>query len=171
MVTWLLSWAGATFSDCRTTRRLRMSILFNIRFYNAAARTSWSSGARTRANVGVYSSLVSRYLDSCATHLCTIWTRIHQRSSDSQRQRSTQSTVMDLETQQRVRAIIKTLQSEVEESYNNFLPTHGHGTEDNPSLIISRLKVTFVSQQSRKWFVPRVTCQSDTSRVTKHHSS
>ena len=41
-----------------------MSILFNIRFYNAAARTSRSSGARTRANVGVYSSLVSRYLDS-----------------------------------------------------------------------------------------------------------
>ena len=37
---------------------------------------------------------------------------------------------MDLETQQRVRAIIKTLQSDVEESYNNFLLTHGHGTED-----------------------------------------
>ena len=107
-----------------------MSILFNIRFYNAAARTWWSSGARTRANVGVYSSLVSRYLDSCATHLCTIWTRIHQRSSDSQQQRSTQSTVMDLETQQRVRAIIKRLQSDVEESYNNFLLTHGHRTED-----------------------------------------
>lgn len=75
----------------------------------------------------------AEYLDIwivCATHLCTIWTRIHQRSSDSQQQHSTQSTVMDLETQQRVRAIIKRLQSEVEESYNNFLLTHGHGTED-----------------------------------------
>ena len=75
----------------------------------------------------------AEYLDIwivCATHLCTIWTRIHQRSSDNQQQHSTQSTVMDLETQQRVRAIIKRLQSEVEESYNHFLLTHEHGTED-----------------------------------------
>ena len=74
---------------------------------------------------------------------------------------------MDLETQQRVRAIIKRLQSEVEESYNNFLLTHGHGTEDRGQSVTNyqstESNICLSTVQEMLFLVSRV-------RVTRHVS-
>ena len=139
--------------------------------------------ARVRGRGRMLVFTAASYLDIsivCATHLCTIWTRIHQRSSDSQQQRSTQSTVMDLETGQRVRAIIKTLQSDVEESYNNFLLTHGHGTEDRGQSVTnyqsteSNICLSTVQEMicsSRHVSEWHVTCHEASQQLTQSHLS
>ena len=75
---------------------------------------------------------------------------------------------MDLETQQRVRAIIKTLQSEVEESYNNFLLTHGHGTEDRGQSVTNyqstESNICLSTVQEMLFLVSRVSVTRDVSR-------
>ena len=158
-----------------------MSILFNIRFYNAAARTSWSSAARTRANVDVYSR-VSGYLDSlCNSSLHNLDTdpSAEQRQSAAAQHTKHSNGLGDptkgpSDHQKTANCRVRLRRVTIIFFWHTGT---GQRTEGNPSLIISRLKVTFVSQQSRKccsschvseW---HVTCHEASLQLTQSHLS